>query len=193
MFGYLVKFGGLIMKLHRKILVLSIVVLFSVASFASYRPVTTEQVAQVTMSACGLANNIQALESADIYVLGNEKIAKELKKYEGCVVGDVVIRSIKSGNTIPKVKPTVVVCGSKDYVYMAKYYCRKHNILSIGASPELCKEGLSLSMYRSGDDKDGKSLTKVRLLLNLEASLNESVHWKKSISTVSEKFLSNES
>lgn len=187
MFGYLVKSGGFIMKSYSKILVAAIVCLLSVSLFGNFRPATTEQVAQATMSACGLAKSIQELESADIYVLGNEKIAQALKKYEGCRVGDVIIKSIKSGNSLPKVKPNVLVCGNKEYIYMTKYYCRNNNILSIGAYPELCYQGLTLSLYRQNDDKDGESLSKVRLLLNSKSAKMERVSWNRSISSVSYK------
>lgn len=175
------------MKMYSKVLVMSLVIVLSLSLYADYRPASTEQVAQATMSACGLAKNIQKLESVDIYVLGNEEIARELKKYEGCMVGDVVIKSIKSGNKLPRVKPSILVCGSDEYVYMVKYYCRNNNILSIGASPELCQEGLSLSLYRDNNDNDAASLSNVRFLLNSEASYQEKVNWNRSISSISDK------
>jgi len=192
MFGYLVKSGGFIMKLVKTLVTVLLAVVFSVSLFAGYRAATPEQVARASMSACALARNIQELESADIYVMGNPEIAIALKKYEGQKVGSVVVRSIKSGDSLPKFKPNVLICGNNSYVEEVKKYCRRNNILSIGASSNSCKKGLSMSLVQESNQSDQNSLSPVKLLINQEASLYESIQWYKAISAVSFKVNSND-
>lgn len=180
------------MKLVKTLVTVLLAVVFSVSLFAGYRAATPEQVARASMSACVLAENIQNLESADIYVLGNPEIATALKKYEGQKVGSVVVRSIRSGNSLPKVKPNVLICGNNSWVEEVKKYCRRNNILSIGASSSSCKEGLSLSLVQESNQNNQSSLSQVKLLINQEASLYESTQWNEAISAVSRKISSHD-
>jgi len=178
------------MKVSKKIMTVLVVVVLSVSLFAGLKPATPEQVAKVTMSACALAKNIQTLESVDIYVLGDKKVAKEMEKYEGWKVGDLTIKSVKSGNTLPGFRPQILVCGKNADVEEVKNYCRKNHVLSIGAAPNSCEKGLSLSMYQKFDRGNSNSLSPVKLMLNLEASLYEEVYWDKSISLVADNLSS---
>ena len=180
------------MKLVKTLVTVLLAVVFSGSLFAGYRSATPEQVARASMSACVLAENIQELESADIYVLGNPEIANALKKYEGQKVGSVVVRSIRSGRSLPEVKPNVLICGNNSGVEDVKKYCRQNNILSIGAYSNSCKEGLSLSLVQESKQSDQSSLSQVKLLINQEASLYESTQWNEAISAVSRNISSHD-
>lgn len=173
------------MKLQRQIFSVFLAILLCGVLFAGYTPASPVQVARVTLSACALARNIQLQENADIYVLGDDAVAKELKKLEGWQVGNLVISSVRSGDTLPATKPTVIVCGDIKDVELVRSYCQDNNVLSIGTSPESWEKGLSLSLYQKNSDSQ-TSLSGIKLLLNLDASTEENVYWEPSVSMLSD-------
>jgi hypothetical protein len=174
------------MKTQYQISIILIVLIWTTCLFADSKPATAEQVAMLTVSACAHCQNIQELDSLDIYVMGNRKIANALKKYQGQRTGSVYIRSIEFGHKLPTHKPTVLVCGDNSFCKSIRNYCRKNNVLSIAAYPVSCKNGLSVSLCQDFNNRDGESLSAVKVLLNLEAAFFEGIYWDKNIASVSQ-------
>ncbi|HMA63269.1 MAG TPA: hypothetical protein VKP78_11515 [bacterium] len=177
------------MKTLKRLMIFAFILIFSTSIFADYKAATPEQVAKLTICACALSRNIQEMDGIDIYVMGNRKIANALQKYNGQQIGKVEIKSIKFGNTLPRTKPTVLVCGYNSHTSSVRDYCRKNNVLSIGARPIACNRGLSLSMCREVNDENDQSLSQVKVILNLEASFYEEIFWNKNIAYVSERII----
>ncbi len=173
------------MKPLNQILIIFVHLVLPFTVFAGSKPASPEQVAKLTITACALSKNIQELDHINIYVMDNQKIAQALKKYENQQSGKVKINSIISGKNLPEKRPTVLVCGNNEDCECIKNYCRKNKVLSIAARPKSCRDGLSISLCQELSNLNKESLSQVKILLNLEASLYEEIYWDRNITYVS--------
>ncbi len=174
------------MKNQKLILTGMLVLVFALQAFGEILSTDSEKVAMTSISTIAMNVTIQQSNHLDIYVLGDEKIAKNLKKFKGQQIGDVSLRSIKYGTELPKKKPSVLILADKTKCEEVINYCRANKVLSITNIPDLCTKGISLGIGCSSKPifENKYSLRTVVIYLNESASLAEGMVWHENIKDV---------
>ena len=112
-----------------------------------------------------------------IHVVGDDKVAAELKRVSGVGIGTGKLGGVTAGGIPPEKKPSAVYIGDPARLEAAVGYTRKNGMISLTGLPDLVPRGVSLGVGISGG--------KPRVLLNISASRDEGIHWDPTILKVS--------
>jgi len=132
--------------------------------------------AALTMKLVSLEKKISAGGDITIYVISAPKVADELKKGIGKKIGKATLKNVESGSDLPAAKPTFIFVGKKADVSTAIEYSRKNKILSVTGTLDYVNQGVSLGIGVGGG--------KPKIVLNLSASVEESLDWNPAIMKV---------
>lgn len=133
----------------KKLNFLTVVVLVLVLSaqvFASDYYMTNKRFALGAMSLCALNETVQNKESLNVFVLGNENVAEELKIFFNQNIGSVKLETLTFGDELPEITPDVILVCDDIKVDEAKEYCRNNSVFSISNTTFSCQEGLSTAL-----------------------------------------------
>ncbi len=161
------------------LMVLPVLILFAWA-----RPVRSEELA-VAPAQIQAALFVKLLafhqglagQEITIHVVGNDKVAAELKRVSGVAVGTGKLGGVTAGGIPPEKKPSAVYIGDPARLEAATDYARKNGVITLTGLPELVPRGVSLGIGISGG--------KPRVLLNISASKDEGIRWDPTILKVS--------
>ncbi len=112
-----------------------------------------------------------------IHVVGNDKVASELKRVSGVAIGTGKLGEVTAGGIPPGKQPSAVYIGDPARLEAAIDYTRKNGAISLTGLPDLVPRGVSLGVGISGG--------KPRVLLNISASRDEGIRWDPTILKVS--------
>ena len=115
--------------------------------------------------------------SFSIHVVGNPKVAKELKKHVGTRIGMALLGAITEGDGLPSGNPKVVYLSGESEEVLA--YTREKKVLSVTGKAGLVSKGVSLGVTMKN--------RKPKVLLNLGASKQEGINWNPAILRIAEK------
>jgi len=114
-----------------------------------------------------------------IYVVGNNDIAYNMKKYEVQTIGGAKITKIESGNDVPKGKVTVIYVDSdKNFDNILKY-CNSNKILCITGNVALVAKGAAVCIGTEGG--------KPKITINASASTLCGLNWQPAIFKIATK------
>ena len=107
----------------------------------------------------------------NIYVLGADDVAAELKGFVGKAVGKSTLNKVESGAALPSDKFEVVYVGQD--IANAIAYTQSNKVLSVTGKDGFVNDGVTL-----GIGIEGK---KPKILLNLSSSKAEEINWNPAI------------
>ena len=157
-------------------LLLVIIVLFTSKNFAQ-KDSPSNIAAAFTLKLAGF--NTKLSGDVKIFVVGNDAVAKELKKGIGNALGGGKLVAVDSGDEIPTGKYSVDFCGTSDNLAGVKKYTKQNKALSITNIPSLVSKGITLGIGIGDDNKP-------KILLNLSSSSEEGIEWSPAIMKVAE-------
>jgi len=154
---------------------LVLVMLLSVQTFARDSRITNERFVLGAMSLCALNETLQGKESLDVFVLGDDDVAEELKIFLDQRVGFIKLNSITQGDKLPETKPDVLLVCDENMCKTAIDYCRDNKVFSVTNVSQLCQKGLSSAIVAKspGRLQNKYSMTSVYAKINKEALFAE--------------------
>jgi hypothetical protein len=163
------------MKNLLSIIILVLVVCVSVNYAQKESPANIA--AALTLKLAGFDSKLSG--DVKIFVVGNENVAKELKKGVGNAIGGGNLSAVDFGDDIPGSKYSIIFCGITAKLTDVKKYSRQNKALSVTNIPELVSKGITLGIGIGDDNKP-------KILLNLSSSIDEGVEWNPAIMKVAE-------
>jgi len=157
----------------RRFLILVLLLVLTISLSAKITQSSPGKAAQSVISVGVFEKNLAKTGEISIYVLGNKKVASNLKNYLNQKIGKAKLKQVKYGETLPSEKPDILFLGQKKKVEQVKKYCRKNNVLSITNLPSLVNKGITMGIGM----QDGQT----QLVLNPDSTKKEGVKWKSAI------------
>jgi hypothetical protein len=121
--------------------------------------------------------NIASGPEVKIYVLHAPEVAAELEKGIGTKIGNAVLKSVQSGQSLPGQPVNILVLGGAADLNAALNYTRTNHVLSITGSQDLMPKGVTVGI---GIGNDGKPMIR----LNLTSTIEEGLSWNPAIMKV---------
>lgn len=155
-------------------------VLCSAIALAALTEPPADVVAAFVVKLSALEKNISSSGSdISVYVMGAPAVAQNLEKEVGHAIGSSKLGAVKSGDSLPSEKPTILYIGSAGTAEQAVSYARSQKVLSVTGSPDLFLKGVSLGIVIGSDGKP-------KVLLNKTASSAEGLNWNPAIIKIAE-------
>lgn len=154
--------------------------LCSAIALAALTEPPADVVAAFVIKLSALEKNISSTGSdITVYVIGAPAVAAELEKGVGKAIGSSKLGSVKSGDSLPSEKPSILYVGNADMADQAIAYARSKKILTVTGVPDLFVKGTSLGIVIGSDGKP-------KVLLNKTASSAEGLNWNPAIIKIAE-------
>lgn len=152
---------------------------FSMQLFAQVKDAPASVAAAMLLKVAVFEKNVSSTGEINIFVLGADEVADELKKGVGKPVGKSTLKSVDTGSDLPSSKPTILFCGDAAKLDDVLGYCKSNKVLSVTGAPENVSKGIALG-FGVGEDN------KPKILLNLTASSECGLDWNPAILKVAQ-------
>ena len=157
------------MKKLNLVAVFLLVLTLSVQVFASDYHLTNKRFVLSAISLCAMNETIQNKSDLDVYVLGDIDVGNELRIFFNQRVGNITLKSIRSGDELPDFVPDVLLLCNDSKLEEAKEFCRDNSVLSISNKGEMCQCGVSLAILA----KMPKTIEHTHSLQSVYAKINK--------------------
>lgn len=109
-----------------------------------------EHVSQLFSMACVFNKTLADKGEVNVYIYKSDGVYNVLKSFEGQKMGNVTIKNISSGSSMPSNQPDMLYIGNADKASELINYCNDNSVLCMTNDAEIVNAGASIGVSLIG-------------------------------------------